>query len=155
MVSPEFLRRLAMFAPLSTDALYAVAMLAEEVTAGDGDIIVEADAPADALYVLEEGGAELYYVTRDNRCPDAVTEHFIGELHPGEPLGISALLEPYTYRGRVRCRGTARLLRVDAPGLRALCELDRRLGFVMMRQVAHAAADRLAATESQLATQHA
>lgn len=150
MVSPEILRRYPPIASLAPPALQAVAMLAQEEEADAGTTIVEADTPADAMYVLREGAADLSFIVRDIAGTET-REHFISEINPGELFGISALIPPHTYRGRVRARARCRVLRIDGPGLRALCELDERLALELTRGVAEAAIERLHATELQLA----
>lgn len=153
MVSPELLRRYPPIAELPPQVLHAVAMLTSETDVEAGAVIVEADAEADALYVLREGGADLSFVVRDIAGVET-QEHFISEINPGELFGISTLIPPHTYRGRVRARAQCRLLRIDGVGLRALCKLDDRLALELTRAVAHAAVERLHATELQLAAAH-
>jgi CRP-like cAMP-binding protein len=82
-------------------------------------------------------------------------EFYVGDFSPGEPFGISALLEPYRYTGRVRTTSRCRLLRMDAAGLRALCEVDPRIAARLMRRVAAAAMSRLGDTRVQLAATRA
>jgi CRP-like cAMP-binding protein len=155
MISPEVLRRYPLFASLSPRAIQAVAVLADPLTVEDGEAVVEADAPADALFLLQRGAADLSFVLRDERRPERATEHFVSEINCGEPFGISALVEPYVYRGRVRSRGRSQLIRIDAPRLRALCETDTALALALQRGVIRAALERLHATEIQLAAHQA
>ncbi len=50
----------------------------------------------------------------------------------------------------VRATTTTRVLKVEAAGLRALCEVDPKITAVLMTQVAKAALIRLRYTEVQL-----
>jgi CRP-like cAMP-binding protein len=140
MVSPELLRRFELFAGLTPREVHAVAMLAEEVAVRAGETVLTSGKPAEALYLLREGAAELYYATHDR-------EIFISEINPGEPFGISALVEPYVYSGTVRARDPSRVLRIDALGLRELCRVDPSLSHGLLHEVARAALGRLHATE--------
>lgn len=150
MVSPEILRRYELFAGLSPEALNAVAMLTEDLVIEAGDVAVESGDPAEALYVLRDGDVELYYVVQDEIHRENRKEIFISEINPGDPFGISALIEPYRYVGTIRARTLSRVLRVDARGLRAVCEADARISHSLLRQLAKAALARLQATEVQL-----
>jgi CRP-like cAMP-binding protein len=155
MVSPELLRRFPFFAGFDAEHLKAVAMLTDEVTVEGGVTLFGADQPADHFYILLEGRIELHYVVADPIRPELRKEFFIEEFNTGEPFGITALLEPYAYTGRVRTTSRSRVLRMDASGLRALCELDTRIAANMMRQVAKAAMLRLSRTRVQLAAARA
>lgn len=151
MVSPELLRRFPFFGFLDDSRLKAVAMIAEEVTFSPGDTILEADKPANSLYFLIEGSAELYYVVNDHNGLDLHKELYISDLNPGEIFGISALIDPYLYTGTTRAVGACRAIRIDAAALRALCEVDSTMACGLMRQVAKAAMERLRDTRLQLA----
>ena len=155
MVSPELLRRCQLFGSLAPEHLNAIAMLSDEITLESGATLFEATQPADDLYLLIDGCLDLYYVAVDELNPELRRDLFVSELNPGEPLGISALLEPYVYQGTVRASCRTRLIRVEAAGLRALCEIDPRISAVLMKAVAQAALDRLDATRVQLAASRA
>jgi CRP-like cAMP-binding protein len=150
MVSPELLRRYPFFGFLDDAQLKAVAMLAEEVAVHQGETLLENDRPAAALFVLLEGSAELDYVVMDRDNPRLRKEFYISDINPGEVSGISALIEPYIYTATVRATSAGRVVRIDAAGLRALCEVDSRLAAALMRQLARAAMERLHDTRVQL-----
>jgi CRP-like cAMP-binding protein len=151
MVSPERLRRYPFFGPFGSDQLNAMAMLTDEIDVETGDIVFHAGQPANALYFLMEGSVDLHYVAVDEINTELRKDFFVSEINPGEPFGISALLEPYQYTGTVRVAQPSRVLRLDAAGLRALCEVDPKIAAILMRQVAKAAMSRLHDTRIQLA----
>ena len=155
MVSPELLRRYPFFGPFGSDQLNAIAMLTDEVTFQKGDTIFETDQPANALYFLIEGGVDVHYIIADAIDADLRKDFFISEINPGEPFGISALIEPYRYSGSVQASSAARVLKIEAAGLRALCEVDPKIAAVLMRQAAKAAMLRLHDTRVQLAAARA
>ena len=155
MVSPEILRRYELFAGLTPPELNAIAMLTEHVTYEPGEIVFEADRPAEHLYLLLEGCAELDYVAVDEINPELRTELFVSEMDPGDVFGISALVEPFVYLGKVHTRGRSHVLRIEAPGLRALCERDPRVAATLMSRIARAALTRLHDTRVLLAAERA
>jgi len=150
MVSPELLRRYPFFGYLDEKQLRAVAMIAEEVVPDTGETLFEIEQPAEALYLLTEGSIELYYVVADELAPKLRKEFYISDIGPGEVFGISALIEPYIYTSAGRVAGPSRVLKIEGAGLRALCELDCKLGYGLMRQLAKAALERLHDTRVQL-----
>lgn len=150
MVSPELLRRYTIFGFMNEAELRGIAMIAEEVQPPPGTTLFDAETPASALYLLIEGSVELWYVAHDHHEQGLHREFFVSDVNPGEILGISALIEPFCYVSSARLTGPARLIRLEAAGLRALCEMDCRLGYRLMHQIAKAAIQRLSDTRVQL-----
>lgn len=149
MISPELLRRYPFFCCLDDAQQKAVAMIAEEISVPAGTVLFEEGQPADTLYFLLEGSVDLYFtVPGEGSKPGK--EFWVGEINPGEPLGISALIEPYRLTAMARAGAPSRLLKVNAAALRALCEVDNRMAYALMRQVAKAAMERLHATRVQM-----
>lgn len=146
MISPELLRRFPLFGFLNGGQLRAVAMIASVNTCQAGETIVEDAAPADSLYFLIDGSAAYYYNITVDHDPAYRKEYYISDFDPGEAFGISALLEPYIYTATVRAEKPCKLIKIDAPALRALCEVDVRLSRGMMHAIAKAAMDRLQRT---------
>lgn len=155
MISPELLRRYPFFAHLNERQLQAIAMLAEEVTYQPGETLFTTDEPADTLYFLMEGGVDLHYVVIDRDDPQLRKDFYVGPVNPGEPLGISALIEPHRYTAAAIASGMCRLIKIEAAGLRALCAADPGLDAILMRHTAQAAMSRLHDTRVQLAASRA
>lgn len=151
MISPELLRRYSFFAHLTEENLKGIAMLAEEVTFQPGMTLFKTDEPAHALYFLMEGSVDLRYVVTDRDDPRIQKDFYVGPVNPGEPLGISALIEPHCYTATAAASDACRLIKIDAAGLRALCAADPRLESILMRHIARAAMTRLHETRIQLA----
>jgi CRP-like cAMP-binding protein len=155
MVSPELLRRYQLFASLKPEHINAIAMLTEEVQLESGETIFESGRPADYLYILVTGCIDLFYVAVDEINPELRKELFVSEINPGEPFGISALLDPWVYQGTVRTTCPSRVLKSESTGLRALCEVDPAISAVLMRGMAQAALSRLHDTHVLLAAARA
>lgn len=159
MVSPELLRRYPFFRCLDDTQQKAIAMITEEASYEAGTTLFQEGQPADTLYLLMEGSIDLYFTvgseprgvyTYPTPVNEPVKEFFVGEINPGEPFGISALIEPYQLTASARAHSPSRVLKIEAAGLRALCEVDCRMGYGLMRQVAKAALERLHYTRVQL-----
>ncbi len=152
MVSPELLALHPFFRFLTNSQIAAVAALAEEVSLAKGDDILQVGNPAEALYLLLEGRAELHYTIEDPNDPLLQKEFFISDITPGELFGISAMLGEPLYNGTVHAANHCRVLKLSAPKLRSLAETDCNLGYGLMREIARAAMERLHYTRLQLAS---
>lgn len=150
MISPELLRRFPFFSFMGDAQLKAVAMIAEEQEYKAGNTIIESNTPALSLFFLLEGSVAYYYLITSEHDPYYHKEHYISDFNPGEIFGISALIEPYIFTAAVRADKPCKLIRIDAPALRALCEVDAKLSCGLMRAVAKAAMERLQITRVQL-----
>ena len=95
MISPELLRRYTFFAPFNDSEQKEIAMMAEEIQVVEGTVLFESGNLADSLYLLLEGGVDLYDISVDDYDPSLRKEFFVGEIDPGEILLISAVVEPY------------------------------------------------------------
>jgi CRP-like cAMP-binding protein len=149
MVSPELLRQYPFFGLLSDTQLKEIAMIAEEVTV-DGKVKIFGKGDrAEALYFLLDGSVELYNYTETS----ALGENgiLVGTINPGEPFAISAVIEPHILTSTAWSARPSRAIKIEAGRLRELFEQDRRLAFLLTRQAASAAMDRLNAARVQLA----
>jgi CRP/FNR family transcriptional regulator, cyclic AMP receptor protein len=150
MVSPELLRRYPFFAGLDDAELKDIAMMADTVTLTAGTTLFETDAEATALYILVDGNVDLHYVVIDREDPKIRKDFFVAEIDPGELFGLSALIEPYRYTLTDHVTTPSHVIRIRAEPLRALCESNCRLGYLLMKQTAKAALIRLNETRVQL-----
>jgi CRP-like cAMP-binding protein len=155
MISAELLRRYPFFAHLEDAHLKSIAMITNDIRCQSGETLFEANQPAGALYFLIEGEIDLHYIVTDVHDHSLRRDFFVGHVNPGEPVGISALIEPYQYTLVAHVNAPSRLLKIDAAGLRALCEGDVGMAAVMMHNIARAAMARLQDTRTQLAAARA
>lgn len=151
MISPEILRRFQFFSFLEPAQYKQIAMLSNEFSYSNGEVIYNTDEPADSLHFLINGYVDLWYVVADKNEPDLVKEFQIGEVNPGEAFGISALVEPYVFTTRAVSIGTSRVIKIDSVQLRELFPENRALGCGFMTAVAKTAMERLQHTRVQLA----
>lgn len=152
MVSPELLRRYKFFGLLEDAQLKVAAMLAEEVTCPPGTVLFQQDTATPAVYVLLEGDVDLFCRLGEARQPQEV---LVGEINAGEVFGLSALIEPYQGVASARAVAASRLLKFEAPRLRAACAADNRLANGLLAAVAKTALERLYSTRIQLAAARA
>ncbi len=155
MISPELLRRFPFFGNLENSQLVAISIIAEEESFNSGDTIFQERSPAESLYLLEEGSIDLYFTVVDNFHPELRQEFSIGEINPGEPFGISALIEPHILTATAHVSSLSKVIRINAAALRATMDTDQSLAYALMQKIAKAAIDRLNDTRIQLAAARA
>jgi CRP-like cAMP-binding protein len=152
MVSPELLRRYPFFALLNDEQLKAIALIAEEKSYPKGTLLVKENTAATRLALLLEGDIDLIF---SGGGEGAIVNSLVGSIAPGEAYGVSSLIEPYKYTATARATMPVKVIEIDGTALRALVEVDRNLGYVMMRNVAIAVLERLRYTQVELAAARA
>jgi CRP/FNR family transcriptional regulator, cyclic AMP receptor protein len=152
MISPEILRRYPFFAMLNDEQLKAVAMIAEEKTYPKDTLLVKENAAANKLTLLLEGDVDLVF---SGGGEGAIVNALVGSIAPGEMLGVSSLIEPYTYISSARATVPVKVVDIDGNALRALMQVDKQLGYLLMCNVAAAVLERLKYTQVELAAARA
>jgi CRP-like cAMP-binding protein len=151
MISPELLRRYPFFSFMDDHQLKEIAMHTEQMQCEIGKDLFEEGDPADALYFLLEGAVDLYYTVEKNFHSELARDFSVGEINPGEPFGISALIEPNILTSTARVAQPCRVLRIEGSTLKRLMEEDKNFAYILMSKIAKAAIERLHDTRIQLA----
>lgn len=147
MISPELLRRYPFFAGLTADHLRGIAMIAEEVSSPAQTLIFKEGEEAQYLYILVSGEVELLYSGGNE---GAIADAYVGSIVQGEVFGISAMVGPFHLTASAKSEGPVETIQIEAAGLRAMCEVDHGLGYILMQHLAQALAQRLHETRIQL-----
>ena len=150
MISHQLLRRYPFFGFLDEVQLRAIAMVAEELLLESGQTLFTEGQPADALYILEDGYIELYYLANESESLD-FNGILVGGICPGEVIAISSLIEPHILTSTARASKPSRVIKINACALLDLLKTDRRLAYVLTHQAAKTAVERLLTTRIQLA----
>jgi CRP-like cAMP-binding protein len=138
------------FGFLSGEDISKVAMVTDEISWKEGDQIIGIKEEAKYIYFLERGDINLHYKVVDELVSDKSKEFFVGDISPGEPFGLSALIEPYEYTATAIAAEDSKGIVVDAKKLLAITEEDKRLGFALMQKVAKAIFERLGQVRVEL-----
>lgn len=139
MISPETLRRFALFAGIAPAHFKDLAMAGEEVNLEEGEWVFREGDEADALYLVVSGTIALKIALDASGERQADLETLVA----GEVLGWSALVEPYQYTLGAVATSRASLVKLDAARLRKLLEDNPQLGFQIMTRLASVIGDRL------------
>ncbi len=110
--------------------------------------LVKENMAANKLMLLLEGDVDLVY---SGGGEGAISNALVGSIAPGEMLGVSSLIEPYTYISSARATLPVKVVEIDGPAVRALMHVDKLLGYALMRNVAAAVLERLKYTQVELA----
>jgi CRP/FNR family cyclic AMP-dependent transcriptional regulator len=151
MISPELLRRYTFFAHLNDAQLHQLAIIGEEISLEDGQVVFEEGQPANWLYFLLEGGVDLSYTVSEAYRKADRKEISVCEINVGEPFGISTLIEPHVLTSTAHCSGHCRVIRFAGGVLNQALVEDQSLEALMMRKMAKTAIERLHDTRIQLA----
>lgn len=151
MISPELLRKYPFFNFLDHEQLRQVAMITEEAELDPGEVLFADGEAAFALYLVQTGTLDLYHVVHDGLKTGKRRELLAETVNPGEVMGISALIDPYTYTALARAGTPCRLLKIDAADLRVLTAKDPVMAYGLQRQITRAAMRRLYNARVQLA----
>ena len=143
----DVLRNTEVFQSLTDDELHLVAALCDRESHPAGTQLSQQGDEVSKVYIVEEGrvhfqiqigGGRLWSVDSSSR---------------GECFGWAALLDPpYRWASGARCVEPTALVRVDAPGLRALCRSHLHIGFKVMSGIARLISRRLDHTRRQVAS---
>jgi CRP-like cAMP-binding protein len=180
MIPPGNLHHYRFFDGLDDDEYAAIAAIADEFSLGKGDVLFHAGDAANQLYLLADGGVELYHLPSpgpDAALPRAeamylmmekgedvplmetgVTFHrefLVGTIRPGEAISISTLIDPYRVTATAHVTMPSRFVKVDAIKLRELCRTDYKLGCTLIQAAAKIAMQRLNFTRQQLVAERA
>ncbi|MCB2179820.1 Crp/Fnr family transcriptional regulator [bacterium] len=150
MISPELLRKYAFFGFLSDEDFDKIAMVAEEGTWQAGETLFTLGDKADHVYFLENGEVNLHYKVVDELVSNKSKEFYVGDINPGEPFGLSALIKPHAYTATALVGRESKGIIVDAEKLLALANAQPELGYGLMQQVAKSTFERLGQVRVEL-----
>ena len=140
----ELLAEVDVFAGLGDEHLDLIAGCALNRAFAAGDKLLSENEQANTFFAIRHGTVALEtYVPQRG----AVT---IETLHGGDVLGWSWLFAPYRTMFDARALGVVRTIAFDGACLRAKCEQDTQLGYVLMGRFAEVMVERLQATRLRL-----
>jgi CRP-like cAMP-binding protein len=140
---PASLDALQTFEGLTAQQLDFIAGCAQNVHFDEGDFLLLEGYTTDTFYVLRSGSVAL-------EMPGANQIVTIQTLGPGDLLGWSWLLPPFTSCYDARALEPVSAIAFDAVCVREKCERDPVFGYEMYKRFSRIIAERLMATSMQL-----
>ncbi|MGD8454355.1 MAG: cyclic nucleotide-binding domain-containing protein [Phycisphaerae bacterium] len=147
MVSIEVLRSFPYFAGVGAESLKAVAAITEERSLNVGEPLFAEGDEAPALFILRSGQVDIVYQAHidEGRVVDTVVA--------GDLIGWSSLVAPYECTATAVPREPGTVVRIEARGIRELCERDHSLGYHLLKVLAGTLSRRLQGALVQLAAE--
>ena len=143
MVSTGILKGFSLFGGLGEAELAEIAKLCRERTYEDGSVIFTIGGSATDVYLLRTGKVDIQIEFKIYDYEIMATVYTVGK---GEIFGWSALVPPHRLTASARCEGKADVIMINGKGLMEFLEKDRRIGYVVMKNLSALISSRLAST---------
>mgnify|MGYP005851673957 FL=1 len=143
MVSTEILKSFSLFRGLTQKELAKIAGLCRERTYEGGSVIFTIGGSATDVYLLRTGKVDIQIEFKIYEYETVATIYTVGE---GEIFGWSALVPPHRLTASARCEGKADVIMINGKDLMEFLEKDRRIGYVVMKNLSALISSRLAST---------
>jgi len=143
MVSTEILKSFSLFSGLSQTELAGIAKLCREQTYMSGSVIFTIGGSATDAYLLKTGKVDIQIEFKIYDYEIMTTVYTVGK---GEIFGWSALVPPHRLTASARCEGKADVIMINGKELMEFLEKDRRIGYVVMKNLSALISSRLAST---------
>jgi signal transduction histidine kinase len=135
VITIERLRHSDLFNELTDVELAQIAQLGREEAYREGDVILTEDAPAEKLFIVEQGRLSLEKKIQLGRR-GTVRTTTIGIVGPGKSSGWSALTPPHIYTSSAVCLEPTRVIAFDSQALLRHLSDNPPVGYKVMRAVA-------------------
>lgn len=139
MISPEVLRRFAVFGGLAPADYLDLAMISERMSCPKAECLFEEGNPAEDVFLIIEGSVALKFRHNGQSWVSSEVESVIA----GEIIGWSALVEPYEYTMSAITETDTELVKIDGKQLRHQIEQNPELGYPIMKRMAEIIGTRL------------
>ena len=136
-ITPSSLATVPVFSGIPEPDLGVLVELAEEVEIGAGEQLFSEDEPADAFYVVLQGGVDVF--SRGNGSEERLLSH----LGTGTAIGETSLLTDGLHSVTARATEATRLLRFSDKRFQALLEAGSLPAYRLVANLARVLAARL------------
>ncbi len=140
----QLLREHPFLEGMDTDTVELLSGCATNTHARPGEYLFHQGDAADRFYIIRHGSIAIE-VHRPGQGSIVVDN--LGE---GETLGFSWLVDPFRYMFDARAITETSCVSLDGVCLRGKCEADPRLGYELLKRVAHTMYDRMHASQVRL-----
>jgi len=134
-ITVERLRRFDLFGELTDEELAEIAQFGRQEFHQEGDVLLAEGAPADGLFLVEQGKLSLEITIQLGRGGKTRLAT-IGYVGAGNAAGWSSLTPPYVYASNAICMEPASVIVLDGVRLRRFMAENPRAGFQIMTTVA-------------------
>ncbi len=149
-ITLEQLRHSDIFGELADDELAQIMPVCHRAVYREGEVVLAEDAPADWLFIVEQGVLTLEKRIQLGRRGTLRTAT-VGIVGPGKSAGWSALTLPHVYTSTAVCLEPAQVIALDAQALRRFLNDNPRVGYKVMSVIAGLARARYKSATDTLA----
>jgi signal transduction histidine kinase len=149
-ITIERLRRSDLFNELTDVELTQIAQLGHEEAYLEGDVILTEDAPAEKLFVIEQGKLSLEKKIQLGRR-GSVRTATVGMVGPAKSAGWSALTPPHLYTSSAVCLEPTRAIAFESQALLRHLSDNPPVGYKVMTAIARLARARYKTATDTLA----
>jgi len=143
MIPTKTLQSFSLFSGLSQTELAGIAKLCRERAYESGSVIFTIGGSATDVYLLDTGKVDIQIEFKIYEYETVATVYTVGK---GEIFGWSALVPPHRLTASARCEGKANVIMINGKELMEFLEKDRRIGYVVMKNLSALISSRLAST---------
>ena len=149
-ITLEQLRHSDIFGELADDELAQIVPVCHRAVYREGEVVLAEDAPADWLFIVEQGVLTLEKRIQLGRRGTLRTAT-VGSVGPGKSAGLSALTPSHIYTSTAVCLEPVQVIALDARTLRRLLNDNPRVGYKVMSVIAGLARARYKSATDTLA----
>lgn len=128
----DLIKESSVFSRINSQELNKISQLGRIVKFQDGDQIFGAGDNAKFMYIVSKGEVKLKFSVNHLNAPMDLTMDTIKE---NGYLGWSAFTKPYKYTLAAYAVGDTHLLQLQADKIRELCDNNKNLGFIVMKNI--------------------
>lgn len=143
MISSEILKSFNLFQGLDEIKLEEISKLCREKTHDVASVIFTVGGFATDVYLLKTGKVDIQIEFKIYDYEILTTIYTVGN---GEIFGWSALVPPHRLTASARCREKAEVIMVNGKDLMNLLDMNRDIGYVVMKNLNGIISSRLAST---------
>ena len=140
----QLLAEQPLFADLGDDMRTLLAGCGRNVHFGADEYLFHTGEPADRCYLIRHGRVALELVDAGGR------RLVIDTVDDGGAAGLSWLVPPYRWYLDARAVQPTSAIALDAACLRAKCDAEPRIGYLLLQRLAHAMYERMQSARLQM-----
>lgn len=128
----DLIKDSSVFSKINSQELDKISKIGRIVEFQDGDQIFSAGDNADFMYIVSKGEVKLKFSVNHLNAPMVLTLDTIKERGS---LGWSAFTKPYRYTLSAYAAGDTQLLQLQSDKIQELCDTNKNLGFIIMKNI--------------------
>jgi len=129
MVTTQDLKKMVIMTHLKDDMLDRIVLITDVLKFEDQEIIFKQGDIADRFYMVQRGKVLL-----EQRIAEKITVS-VGSIKPGFAFGWSTMIEEGYYTTDAVCAEPCEIISMRADKLRALCDKDSYMGYLLSRRL--------------------